>query len=93
MRRHSTGGGRGTNQYAVQGVSQASRQSVAVLDDLATEEEVVQERWGCDRGEWVHYSVVRRADGYLVEVEAEDAARPPVRLRRLSRPASWARAR
>ena len=29
-----TGGGRGTNQYQVQGVSQASRQSTAVLDDL-----------------------------------------------------------
>ena len=81
-----TGGRRGTNQYAVKGVSQASRQSVAVLDDLATE--VIQERWGCDRGEWVRFSVVRRADGHLVEVEAEDAALPPVRLRRLSRPVS-----
>ena len=30
-----TGGGRGTNQYAVRGVSQASSQDAAVLDDLA----------------------------------------------------------
>lgn len=33
-----TGGGKGTNQYAVQGVSQASRQGTAVLDDLAAAE-------------------------------------------------------
>ena len=88
-----TGGGRGTNQYAVRGVSQASRQSVAVLDDLATEEEVVRESWSCDHGEWVHLTVVRRADGYLVEIPAEDGTPPPARLRRLSRPASWARER
>ena len=30
-----TGGGRGTNQYQVRGVSQASSQDAAVLDDLA----------------------------------------------------------
>jgi hypothetical protein len=30
-----TGGGAGTNQYAVQGVSQANRQDTAVLDGLA----------------------------------------------------------
>ena len=30
-----TGGGRGTNQYGVKGVSQASRQDARVLDDLA----------------------------------------------------------
>lgn len=32
-----TGGGKGTNGYAVKGVSRASRQSAAVLDDLAAE--------------------------------------------------------
>ena len=79
----------------MRGVSQASRQSVAVLDDLATEEEVVRESWSCDHGEWVHLTVVRRADGHLVEVRAEDAEAtpPPARLRRLSRPVTWARAR
>ena len=89
-----TGGGRGTNQYAVKGVSQASRQSVAGLDDRAAED-VVRESWSCDRGEWVHLALVRRADGHLVEVRAEDAeaAPPPARLRRLSRPVTWARAR
>jgi hypothetical protein len=88
-----TGGGKGTNQYAVKGVSQASRQSTAVLDDLAAE--VVRESWSCDHGEWVHLTVVRRADGHLVEVRAEDAEAtpPPARLRRLSRPVTWARAR
>lgn len=78
-----TGGTRGTNQYAVQGVSQASRQSAAVLDDLAAE--VVRESWAIQGGEWVHLALVRRADGRLVEVEAEDAGPPPARLRRLSR--------
>ena len=39
MRWAKTGGGRGTNQYQVRGVSQASRQSAAVLDDLAASEE------------------------------------------------------
>ena len=32
-----TGGGIGTNQYAVRGVSQVSRQGAGVLDDLAEE--------------------------------------------------------
>jgi hypothetical protein len=39
MRWAKTGGGRGTNQYAVKGVSRASRQSASVLDDLAASEE------------------------------------------------------
>jgi hypothetical protein len=30
-----TGGGKGTNQYAVRGASQAGRQGTAVLDDLS----------------------------------------------------------
>lgn len=34
-----TGGGKGTNQYQVRGISQASRQAQSVVDELAATEE------------------------------------------------------
>ena len=37
-----TGGGRGTNQYGVRGVSQASQQDTGVLDDLA---DTIEDNW------------------------------------------------
>ncbi len=70
-----TGGGRGTNQYAVKGVSRARAQDSAVLDDLAKEPELAECTAGRVQSGCVHLSAPQHSAGSDLSHLEPDALR------------------